>query len=141
MYDTKLPVWGVAISLLLAAIYIIPGGFIYAWSAQTVRRHVPCGAGGDLLIRAIIIQITINIIAELIPGYAFEGRPIANMVSAGPLIDVRPHAHAVLPVRLNHPLAGFQGHLGSKLDQWHLFCPRPQARPLYEGPTACLLCR
>lgn len=59
VWDTGLPVWGLIISLLLAAIYVLPGGFIFAMTSQ---------------------EITINLMAELIPGFLFIGKPIAVMV-------------------------------------------------------------
>lgn len=67
VYHTELPVWGYLISVLLPFIYIIPTAFIYAMTSQ---------------------QITINLLAELIPGYIFQGQPLPGMVclSASDLI-------------------------------------------------------
>lgn len=59
VYHTELPVWGYLISVLLPFIYIIPTAFIYAMTSQ---------------------QITINLLAELIPGYIFQGQPLPGMV-------------------------------------------------------------
>lgn len=59
VYDTELPVWGYVISVLLPSIYIIPTAFIYAMTSQ---------------------QVTINLLAELIPGYLFQGQPLPGMV-------------------------------------------------------------
>ena len=47
------------LALLVPAIYILPGGYIYALTAQL---------------------ITINIISEMIPGYLLDGKPIPNML-------------------------------------------------------------
>lgn len=38
-YDTGLPVWGLLLAALVVAVYIIPGGYIYALSAQAVSMH------------------------------------------------------------------------------------------------------
>lgn len=59
IYDTDLPVWGLLVSLLLAAIYVLPGGFIFAMTSQ---------------------EISVNLLAELIPGFLFIGKPVAVMV-------------------------------------------------------------
>lgn len=59
VWDTKLPVWGLIVSLLLAVIFIIPAGVIRAITNQTVA---------------------IQVLAELIVGYILPGRPIAMMI-------------------------------------------------------------
>ncbi|KAK9895732.1 putative oligopeptide transporter [Cystobasidium minutum MCA 4210] len=58
-YSTGLPVWGLVLAALVVAVYIIPGGYIYALSSQA---------------------LTVNIIAEIIPSYLFRGQPIVNML-------------------------------------------------------------
>lgn len=60
VYDTGMPVWALLIGIALAFVYILPGGFIFAMTTQ---------------------QITVNLLAELIPGYLLPGAPIAVMVS------------------------------------------------------------
>ena len=65
VFDTDLPVWGLIIAILLPAIYFLPAAFIFASTAQIM---------------------TLNLVSQLIPGFAFAGRPVAVMVSAG---DVR----------------------------------------------------
>jgi hypothetical protein len=60
VYDTGLPVWGYLVAILLSLIYFIPAAFIYAMTSQL---------------------IAINLMAELIPGFIFKGRPIPGMVS------------------------------------------------------------
>lgn len=62
------------------AVYIIPGGYIYALSSQAVSRYSglvfeQCTSSDKLS------QLTVNIIAEIIPSYLFRGQPIVNMVS------------------------------------------------------------
>ncbi|KAK9895729.1 putative oligopeptide transporter [Cystobasidium minutum MCA 4210] len=59
IYETQLPVWMFLLSILVAGAYVLPGGYIYALTAQL---------------------ITVNLIAETIPGYALPGKPIANLL-------------------------------------------------------------
>jgi ABC-type uncharacterized transport system permease subunit len=59
IYHTELPIWGFLLAILIAAIYILPSGFIFAMTAQ---------------------PFTLNLIGEVVPGYLFPGMPIANMV-------------------------------------------------------------
>lgn len=60
VYDTGLPVWGYFLSMALACVYVLPAAFIFAMTSQLVA---------------------INLIAQLIPGYLFAGKPIPSMVS------------------------------------------------------------
>jgi len=60
VFDTDLPVWGLFIAIGLPAIYFLPAAFIYASTAQIM---------------------TLNLISQLVPGFAFAGRPVAVMVS------------------------------------------------------------
>lgn len=41
VWDTGLPIWAMLMSVLIAAIYVLPGGFIYAMTAQQVRALRP----------------------------------------------------------------------------------------------------
>ncbi|WWC68406.1 OPT family small oligopeptide transporter [Kwoniella pini CBS 10737] len=59
VYHTELPVWGYLVAVILPFVYIIPSAFIYAMTAQ---------------------QPAINLLAELIPGYMFQGQPIPGML-------------------------------------------------------------
>lgn len=65
IFHTGLPVWGYVISIVLPFIYVLPAAFMFALTAQTVA---------------------INLLAELIPGYIFIGKPIPGMVSCGRLL-------------------------------------------------------
>jgi hypothetical protein len=60
VFDTGLPVWSYLIALALPALYIIPAALIFAMTSQAV---------------------SINLIAQVIPGLLFPGRPIATLVS------------------------------------------------------------
>jgi len=60
VYKTDLPVYGLVLAVALAVIYFLPGAFIYALTSQ---------------------QISVNLLAEMIPGFIFEGKPIAVMTA------------------------------------------------------------
>lgn len=59
VWHTQLPVWAFILSLIIAFVYIIPIGMIQAITNQ---------------------QVGLNVITELIIGYAVPGRPIAMMM-------------------------------------------------------------
>ncbi|KAI0067637.1 oligopeptide transporter [Artomyces pyxidatus] len=59
VWDTDVPVWALLLAVLLPIIYVLPSGFIYAMTGQ---------------------GITLNILAQIIPGTLLPGRPLANMV-------------------------------------------------------------
>ncbi|GAA5845075.1 hypothetical protein JCM5353_007423 [Sporobolomyces roseus] len=58
-FHTQTPVWSLVIALVLGFLYIIPSGIVYAMTST---------------------QVSINLIVELIAGYAVPGRPLANML-------------------------------------------------------------
>ncbi|EJD01572.1 OPT oligopeptide transporter [Fomitiporia mediterranea MF3/22] len=59
VWDTKMPVWALALALVFSFVYVIPIGMIQAITNQ---------------------QIGLNVVAELIIGYALPGRPVAMML-------------------------------------------------------------
>jgi len=59
VWPTQLPIWALIIALLISFIYIVPIGMIQAITNQ---------------------QVGLNVITELIIGYALPGRPIAMMM-------------------------------------------------------------
>jgi OPT oligopeptide transporter protein len=59
VYPTGTPVYALALSILLPALYMLPCGFIYAVTSQGVA---------------------INLMAELIPAGLLPGQPLPNMV-------------------------------------------------------------
>ncbi|KAF5380630.1 hypothetical protein D9615_004759 [Tricholomella constricta] len=59
VWSTKVPVWALVLAIILPVIYILPSGFIYAMTGQ---------------------GITLNILAQIIPGTLLPGNPLANMV-------------------------------------------------------------
>ena len=66
VFDTDLPVWALIIAILIPVIYFLPAAFIYASTAQIM---------------------TMNLISQLVPGFAIAGRPVAVMVSTS--VDVK----------------------------------------------------
>ncbi|KAF5355190.1 hypothetical protein D9756_005674 [Leucocoprinus leucothites] len=59
VWNTQVPVWALVLAVILPVIYILPSGFIYAMTGQ---------------------GITLNILAQIIPGTLLPGNPLANMV-------------------------------------------------------------
>ena len=59
VWPTDMPVWALALSVLIPALYLIPCGFIFAVTGQ---------------------RTNINLLAQIIPGMLLNGRPLANMV-------------------------------------------------------------
>lgn len=58
-YHTELPIWALIVAILMSALYTLPLGVITAVTAN---------------------QPGLNVIAELIVGYALPGRPVAMMI-------------------------------------------------------------
>ena len=77
VYHTGFPVWGYLISILVPIIYAIPAAFIFAMTSQ---------------------QIAINLIAELIPGYVFQGEPLSTMVRDAHLATHSPPPPPLFPL-------------------------------------------
>lgn len=67
VFDTNLPVWGFVVALLLPIVYFLPAAFLYASTAQIM---------------------TLNLIAQLVPGFMLAGRPIAVMVGSAPSLKL-----------------------------------------------------
>ncbi len=59
VWPTETPIWGLVLALSVAAIYIVPTGMIQAITNQ---------------------QIGLNVLTELIAGYALPGKPLALMI-------------------------------------------------------------
>lgn len=59
VFPTQMPVWAFVLALIIAFVYIIPIGMIQAITNQ---------------------QVGLNVITELVIGYALPGRPIAMMM-------------------------------------------------------------
>ncbi|KAI0254429.1 OPT oligopeptide transporter protein-domain-containing protein [Lactifluus subvellereus] len=59
VWHTGTPIWALLLSVMLPIIYVLPSGFIYAMTGQA---------------------ITINLLAQIIPGTLLPGQPLANMI-------------------------------------------------------------
>ncbi|TRM69006.1 OPT oligopeptide transporter protein-domain-containing protein [Schizophyllum amplum] len=59
VWNTGVPVYALLVAIILPILYVLPSGFIYAMTGQGV---------------------TINILAQIIPGTLVPGNPLANMV-------------------------------------------------------------
>ncbi|KII95597.1 hypothetical protein PLICRDRAFT_98128 [Plicaturopsis crispa FD-325 SS-3] len=59
VWDTKVPVWALLLAVALPIMYVLPSGFIYAMTGQ---------------------GISLNLLAQIIPGSIMPGNPLANMI-------------------------------------------------------------
>ncbi|KAI0314622.1 OPT oligopeptide transporter protein-domain-containing protein [Amylostereum chailletii] len=59
VWKIGVPVWALLLSLVLPVVYVLPSGFIYAMTGQ---------------------GITLNLLAQIVPGTLLEGNPLANMI-------------------------------------------------------------
>lgn len=60
VYETKLPVYGVFLALVIPAIYMVPCGMIQGITNVNANQ--------------------LNVLSEFIGGFIFEGKPLANMI-------------------------------------------------------------
>jgi hypothetical protein len=92
VWETEVPVWAIVVALLLALVYVIPVGACLSHSPCTrgrlsTRRHdhrcaARRGASARELMSAAVTNfgVGLNVITELIVGYALPGRPVAMMM-------------------------------------------------------------
>ncbi|EIN06776.1 OPT oligopeptide transporter [Punctularia strigosozonata HHB-11173 SS5] len=59
VWHTSVPVWSLVLAVLLPVVYVLPSGFIFAMTGQ---------------------GITLNLLAQIIPGTLLPGNPRANMI-------------------------------------------------------------
>ncbi|CDM35740.1 hypothetical protein DTO013E5_10159 [Penicillium roqueforti] len=60
VYETKLPVYGVFLALIIPVVYMVPCGIVQGITNVDANQ--------------------LNVLAEFIGGYMFEGKPLANMI-------------------------------------------------------------
>ncbi|KAJ5546140.1 hypothetical protein N7494_003725 [Penicillium frequentans] len=60
VYHTKLPVYGVFLALIIPAVYMVPCGIVQGITNVDANQ--------------------LNVLAEFMGGYMFEGKPLANMI-------------------------------------------------------------
>jgi len=61
VWPTDMPVWALAFSILVPMLYLLPCGFIFAVTGMPT-------------------SMSVNLLAQVIPGMLLNGRPLANMV-------------------------------------------------------------
>jgi OPT family small oligopeptide transporter len=59
VWHTTVPIWALLLAAFLPVVYVLPSGFIYAMTGQ---------------------GISLNLMAQIIPGTLLPGNPIANMI-------------------------------------------------------------
>ncbi|KAG9312163.1 OPT-domain-containing protein [Chiua virens] len=59
IWHTSVPVWALLLAVFLPVLYVLPSGFIYAMTGQ---------------------GISLNLLAQIIPGTLLPGNPVANMI-------------------------------------------------------------
>lgn len=59
LYHTGVPIWSLFFAMVLPLLYVLPSGFIYAYSGQS---------------------ISFNVVAEALAGVLFRGKPFTNMI-------------------------------------------------------------
>jgi len=59
LYPTGIPFWSLFVAIVFPFVYVLPAGFVYAYTAQSV---------------------SINFISESVAGVMFPGRPLTNMI-------------------------------------------------------------
>lgn len=71
LWPTQMPVWAFVLALVLAYAYVVPIGMIQAITNQ---------------------QIGLNVVTELVIGYALPGKPVAMMLfkTWGYMVSTRP---------------------------------------------------
>jgi hypothetical protein len=78
-------------SVVIPAFYFLPSGYLFALASQPVSV-ASISRGQDSFNLSPILQLAINVIAELVPGYLIPGNSVVNMVNNlcfSRLIDVR----------------------------------------------------
>jgi hypothetical protein len=91
VWDTGVPVWALLLSVALPILYVLPSGFIFAMTGQGVScfifvwlylRLCWWWQRNERLADGIASpkQITLNLLAQIIPGTILPGNPLANMV-------------------------------------------------------------
>ncbi|KAI0685810.1 OPT oligopeptide transporter [Cerioporus squamosus] len=59
VWHTEIPVWALLLAIALPVVYMVPSGYVYALTGQ---------------------NITINLLAQIIPGMILPGKPLPNMI-------------------------------------------------------------
>lgn len=82
VWHTSVPVWALLLSVALPSLYVLPSGFIFAMTGQ---------------------GITLNLLAQIIPGTLMAGDPVANMIFKAYSVQTLSEATAfVQDLKLGH---------------------------------------
>jgi len=82
VWHTTVPVWALLLAAFLPVLYVLPSGFIYAMTGQ---------------------GISLNLLAQIIPGTLLAGNPIANMIFKGYAVQTLMEATSfVQDLKLGH---------------------------------------
>lgn len=108
VYHSEMPLWGILLSLLIPAVYLVPAGFIYALANLNVRCH--CSSLVRLTMSSF--QVNISTLSSLVSAYALAGKPVA--------VVVRPQHDSFSQIEL---LSRFSG--------------ASLRNPCYKGSTSC----
>jgi OPT oligopeptide transporter protein len=115
-----MPIWALLLSVLLPIIYVLPSGFIYAMTGQAVRPHNRAGHHPKII---LILQISLNLLAQIIPGTLLPGQPLANMIFKVYSVQTLTESTSfVQDLKLGHyikvpPRATFSGASSSRICQ------------------------
>ena len=127
VWPTDMPVWALALSVLVPVLYLIPCGLIFATTSQ---------------------MVPINLLAQIIPGVLLNGRPLANMVRTIFLLYHRWYLKKYVKATnklMNMAFSIFlrkpdlQSLRDSDDEFGTLFYPGSQAGPLHESPSSCVI--
>lgn len=77
LWKSQLPIWAYVMALVLSFAYVLPVGIILAVTNQQVCES---GLMRKMVLLIAYVQVGLNVITELIIGYALPGRPIAMMM-------------------------------------------------------------
>lgn len=113
VWPTRMPVWALALAVLIPCIYVLPCGFVYAVTAQGV---------------------SINLVAEIMPGAMLPGQPLPNMVRTRYVRQSSLFAHCSFGL-------AFQSICSTDYRSSHDFHTRSQAWSLHQGPTESIVPR
>jgi hypothetical protein len=125
----NIPVYALLLAVLLPAVYTLPSGFIFAMTGQGVRIHITWHYAW---ISLFCLQISVNVLAQIIPGSLLPGNPLANMVfKAYAVQTLAESTNFVQDLKLGHyikvpPRATFLGvpqrSIATPFYSWLPFC-------------------
>ena len=79
-WPTGVPVYSLIVAIAVPAIYVIPGGLIFAVTGQIVSQTLE--GLWELAKIYLLVQLTLNLLGQIIPGSMLPGNPLGNMARA-----------------------------------------------------------